>query len=79
MIRVIEHRLAISEEKHTGMLLFIPYCDAQGCSWIGTAHISKAAAQHEGGARHINPIKNRRARERAAIPYAVDDDHRMAS
>ncbi len=72
---MIEHRLAISDENHTGMQLFIPYCAAQGCSWIGTAHTGRAAAQHEGGAQHINRIKSRRARERAAMA----DDHRMAS
>ena len=89
MIRVIEHKLAISDENHTGMQLFIPYCDAQGCHWIGTPHLSKAAAQHEGGTQHVNQVKNRRRKTPEVTPYGSrgpaadpppDADHRrMAS
>lgn len=50
----IEHTLGISDEKHTGLQMFIPYCGTGGCQWIGHPHLSKAAAQQE-GATHVNP------------------------
>lgn len=86
---MIEHKLTISDENHTGLPLFIPYCDGQGCNWIGAPHISKAAAQHEGGKQHVNQFKNRRGKTPEATPYwsrspaadpPSDADHRrMAS
>jgi hypothetical protein len=48
--------IKISEESHTGIKLFIPYCDTQGCQWIGDIHLDKLSAQQEGRG-HLGKIK----------------------
>lgn len=43
-----ETSIKISEESHTGIKLFIPYCNTQGCAWIGNIHSDKLSAHREG-------------------------------
>ncbi len=47
-----ETSLRISEESHTGLKRFIPFCFTQGCHWIGESHFAKASAVREGN-RHL--------------------------
>lgn len=54
-----ETSIKISEESHTGIKLFIPYCDTQGCQWIGNMHLGKLSAQQEGQG-HLVKIKSDR-------------------
>lgn len=51
--------IKISEESYTGIKLFIPYCDTQGCQWIGNMHFDKLSAQQEGQG-HLIKIKPHR-------------------
>jgi hypothetical protein len=62
-----ETSIKISEESHTGIKLFIPYCDTQGCQWIGDIHLDKLSAQQEGES-HLVKIK----------PHAVQVPDRTA-
>ena len=56
-----ETSIKISVESHTGMKLFISYCDTQGCQWIGNMHLDKLSAQREGQG-HLNNVSAYRGR-----------------
>lgn len=43
-----ETSIKISDESHTGVRQFIPYCFTMGCQWIGHPHNDKRSAQEEG-------------------------------
>lgn len=47
--------IRISEESHTGATQFIPYCDKQGCHWIGEPHLDWSSAHRE-GTGHLDDI-----------------------
>jgi len=66
-----ETSIKISEESHTGIKLFIPYCDTQGCQWIGDIHLDKLSAQQEGQG-HLDNIKPRRGLYARAGQRAVN-------
>lgn len=51
-----ETSLKISEESHTGLKVFISYCDTQGCQWIGHPHGDKLSAQTESRG-HLDKLK----------------------
>lgn len=63
-----ETSIKISEESHTGPTLFIPYCDTQGCQWIGSTHSDKLSAQKE-GRDHLDKLKPKPGR--TTIPGAM--------
>jgi hypothetical protein len=42
--------LKISDESHTGIGVFIPFCHTQGCQWIGHPHTDEQSAWDEGHA-----------------------------
>ncbi len=69
MTHNIRTDIQISEESHTGLRLFIPYCAAQGCHWIGHQHASRDPAQAE-GRDHLDMIQSSRLieRQRQALP-----------
>lgn len=48
-----ENSLRVSEESHTGLTLFIPFCFTQGCDWIGEPHFDKKASAVKEGALHL--------------------------
>jgi hypothetical protein len=43
-----ESSLKISDESHTGIGVFIPFCLTQGCQWIGHPHADEHSAREEG-------------------------------
>jgi hypothetical protein len=43
-----ETSLKISNESHTGIGVFIPFCHTQGCQWIGNLHADEQSARDEG-------------------------------
>jgi hypothetical protein len=45
-----ETSLKISDESHSGIRVFIPYCHTQGCQWIGHPHAEEQSAREEGHA-----------------------------
>lgn len=50
-----DHVIRVNEESPTGVRLFVPYCNKQGCHWIGEPHLDKTSAQSE-GAGHPNEM-----------------------
>ena len=69
-----EMSIKISEESYTGIKLFIPYCDTQGCEWIGNMHTDKLSAREEGQG-HLDKVKPhqsgcraRQAGDRPSLP-----------
>jgi hypothetical protein len=55
-----EPSIKISEESHTDIKLFIPYCHTQGCQWIGDPHFEKVSAETEGKG-HLDKVRSRPA------------------
>jgi hypothetical protein len=45
-----ETSIKISDESHTGVRVFIPFCHTQGCQWIGHPHTDERSAREEGNA-----------------------------
>lgn len=45
-----ETSIKISDESHTCVRWFIPFCFTMGCQWIGNPHNNKRSAQEEGNA-----------------------------
>jgi hypothetical protein len=54
-----ETSIKISDESHIG--LFTPYCDTQGCLWIGNPHTDKLSAKKE-GIDHLEKFRPNRLR-----------------
>lgn len=65
-----ETSIKISEESHTGLRVFIPYCDTQGCQWIGNPHLDKLSALQE-GRNHLGIIRPNSAEHAASTVRRV--------
>jgi hypothetical protein len=52
-----ETSIKISDESHTGIRQFIPFCFTMGCQWIGNPHSDERSAQEEGNAHLAKFIK----------------------
>jgi hypothetical protein len=63
-----ETSIKISEESHTGIKLFIPYCDTQCCLRIGSPHWDKLSAQGEGES-HLGRFRPKP--RRSTVPAAM--------
>lgn len=64
-VKHAETSIKISQESPIGIKAFIPYCNTQGCQWIGHIHLEKLSAYQEGWS-HLDKVKPRRTSEAEA-------------
>jgi hypothetical protein len=52
----VPEAIRVSKETHLGPTIYIPYCNKDGCQWIGDLHNNWAAANEE-GMNHLAEIQ----------------------